>query len=351
MARRGADGKWDLTPFAACFPYQLDPGFVPKLNAELQYCEQHCPMASLGEGQLEVPPDFDATCFTFQVNKLTGMRVVYRCRRVNTQEWKSYAAFLLNTDGKLTVRVSELFNALPGVEHVRNYAVYDFPDAGHEYHWMVSQGVFLLHQVKQALTERDSARARVAALEAQLLQPAQSQAVVPQAYPAQHGGHFLAGYDAREPFNIWLPETYGAMLNGDPARGIFGIISALDAACGYSRSYDPMLRATFETARECLLAFAAEAQPFAGPWPTAIGKVLARLRDYVAILDGKDPHRARYEMAKADDFSGVDMFAAQLMQQKPDRGRGRGGRGRGRKPSPPKHGHTSGNARGAGKQG
>ncbi len=154
---------------------------------------------------------------------------------------------------------------------------------------------------------------------------------------AMDDGDFLAGY-VDQPFNLWDPATYGPVLDASPIAGMAAIIARIDAASGYGCSTDPVLRSLFETAEKGLLALARERSPFATVWPSVVASMLDRLRDYVTKKSGRDPHKARFDIAKEAGFPGMDAFAAHVAQQRP---KSRG------KPSKPDGKKEQGNGTGA----
>ncbi len=185
---------------------------------------------------------------------------------------------------------------------------------GHEYGFIVAATVFMA-------SERNKLQQKLMVAGSQQGSVAISNSVVHQTPQ----GDYLQGCDCDLPFNIWDPNTYGPFLVLGPIHGIMTIIARLDGAVGYGRSSDPVLRSLFETCEAALQALASEKQPFTTPWPGVVAKMLARLRDCVTVMDGKDPHLARFKLMKEEGFEGVDAFAAQIMQQRRGGGRSRGG--------------------------
>jgi hypothetical protein len=162
MAQIGADGKPDLAPFAACFPCQLTQAEGAALTAQVNYCAQHCPRASLGEGAMSCPFKMDITCFIFQATQLKNARVVYAVRKAGTQQFSSFAGQLEVKNGRLSVRVSEAFCNIPGVEKVKDFQDFPFPSQGYEYEYLVATTVYLQSLLVTARAEADSLRAQVA---------------------------------------------------------------------------------------------------------------------------------------------------------------------------------------------
>lgn len=306
MARKGPDGSYDLAPFAACFPFDISAAEATALTAEHAYCSEHCPQASIGEGKMHAMNTMDMSCFKYQVDRLVGARIVYQVRRGSDGEWTTYAGRLDVVNDVLNIRLSEAFCGLPEVAQVNKVSYVPFPAVGYQYKYMVSAVVYMTFRYRHAMEQ-------VQRLTQQLVATGGGAPVLGH---DGNDGDVMAGY-IPQAFNIWVPASYGPILAVSPATGMATIVARLDSACGYGSSHDPVLRSLFETAEKALIALARESSPFLTPWPVVVGSVLDRLRDHVTTKSGRDPHRARFEIAKESGFEGMDPFAAHVAQQRP----------------------------------